>query len=335
MADSTGRTLTYGEMLTGAHLLARAGCAAAPRRRWWACCCPRRWRGALANIVAHAARQGSGQPELHRRTRSHGSHAIEQCGIRTVITSRAFLAKAKIAAPARHWSTSRTCSRARRQGGQVARLAHRPLRCPRAGLRGGRTAGFARHRDLLQRHHRRPQGRDALALQPDLQYRRHRAAVLDRPAATASSGVLPFFHSFGLTVTIWFPLVTGCGVVYHPNPTDAARHRRTGAASTTARCCSPRPPSAPPTRASAAPEEFASLRFVLVGAEKLREPVAAAFREKFGVTLLEGYGCTEMSPVVAVNAPDFEAGQRLADRLPSRAPWATRCPAWPRGSWTR
>jgi acyl-[acyl-carrier-protein]-phospholipid O-acyltransferase/long-chain-fatty-acid--[acyl-carrier-protein] ligase len=46
-----------------------------------------------------------------------------------------------------------------------------------------------------------------------------------------------------------------------------------------------------------------------VGAEKLREPIAAAFREKFGVELLEGYGCTEMSPVVAVNAPDFHAGK--------------------------
>jgi acyl-[acyl-carrier-protein]-phospholipid O-acyltransferase/long-chain-fatty-acid--[acyl-carrier-protein] ligase len=48
---------------------------------------------------------------------------------------------------------------------------------------------------------------------------------------------------------------------------------------------------------------------VLVGAEKLRQPVADAFREKFGVDLLEGYGCTEMSPVVAVNAPNFEAGK--------------------------
>ena len=48
---------------------------------------------------------------------------------------------------------------------------------------------------------------------------------------------------------------------------------------------------------------------MLVGAEKLREPVATAFREKFGVELLEGYGCTEMAPVVAVNAPNFEAGK--------------------------
>ena len=42
----------------------------------------------------------------------------------------------------------------------------------------------------------------------------------------------------------------------------------------------------------------------IVGAEKLREPVAHAFEEKFGVDLLEGYGCTEMSPVVCVNLPE-------------------------------
>ena len=44
---------------------------------------------------------------------------------------------------------------------------------------------------------------------------------------------------------------------------------------------------------------------MLVGAEKLRAPVAAAFREKFGVELLEGHGSTEMSPVVAVNVGAF------------------------------
>jgi acyl-[acyl-carrier-protein]-phospholipid O-acyltransferase/long-chain-fatty-acid--[acyl-carrier-protein] ligase len=46
------------------------------------------------------------------------------------------------------------------------------------------------------------------------------------------------------------------------------------------------------------------LRLAIVGAERLREPIAAAFKQKFGVELLEGYGCTEMAPVVAVNVPD-------------------------------
>jgi acyl-[acyl-carrier-protein]-phospholipid O-acyltransferase/long-chain-fatty-acid--[acyl-carrier-protein] ligase len=51
-------------------------------------------------------------------------------------------------------------------------------------------------------------------------------------------------------------------------------------------------------------EQFASLRYPVVGAEKLRPALAQAFYEKFGVRTLEGYGCTEMGPVVAVNTVD-------------------------------
>jgi acyl-[acyl-carrier-protein]-phospholipid O-acyltransferase/long-chain-fatty-acid--[acyl-carrier-protein] ligase len=121
-------------------------------------------------------------------------------------------------------------------------------------------------------------------------------------------GVLPFFHSFGFTVTVWFPVISGCGVIYHPNPTEAAaigelvqKHHGTLLLSTPTFCGTY-------TR-KCTKEQFASLRYVLVGAEKLRENIAVAFREKFGVDLLEGYGCTEMSPVVAVNVPTFQAGK--------------------------
>ena len=54
-------------------------------------------------------------------------------------------------------------------------------------------------------------------------------------------------------------------------------------------------------------EDFASLRCVLVGAEKLPERVARAFEDQFGVRPLEGYGCTECAPVVAVNIFDYRA----------------------------
>jgi acyl-[acyl-carrier-protein]-phospholipid O-acyltransferase/long-chain-fatty-acid--[acyl-carrier-protein] ligase len=56
------------------------------------------------------------------------------------------------------------------------------------------------------------------------------------------------------------------------------------------------------------PEEFASLHFAIAGAEKLRPALAQAFKEKYGLDLLEGYGCTEMSPVISVNVPDVEHG---------------------------
>lgn len=117
-------------------------------------------------------------------------------------------------------------------------------------------------------------------------------------------GILPYFHSFGFTVCIWLPLTVGAGVVYHPNPLDAgpigelvARYRVTFLVAT-------------PTflltylrRIHAG--NLGSLRYVIVGAEKLAERLAVAFEQKFGIRPLEGYGCTECSPVVAVNTRDY------------------------------
>jgi len=56
-----------------------------------------------------------------------------------------------------------------------------------------------------------------------------------------------------------------------------------------------------------APEDFGSLRLIVTGAEKLPERLAAAFAERFGIRPLEGYGCTECSPAVAVNSWDYRA----------------------------
>jgi acyl-[acyl-carrier-protein]-phospholipid O-acyltransferase/long-chain-fatty-acid--[acyl-carrier-protein] ligase len=118
-------------------------------------------------------------------------------------------------------------------------------------------------------------------------------------------GVLPFFHSFGFSVTLWLPLVVGFGAVFHPNPMDgktigeiSQKYHGTILVST--------PTFYAGYIRKCQPQQFASVRYALVGAEKLREPIATAFKEKFGITLLEGYGCTEMSPVVAVNAPDVD-----------------------------
>jgi len=119
-------------------------------------------------------------------------------------------------------------------------------------------------------------------------------------------GILPFFHAFGYTVCLWLPGVHTVGVVFHPNPLDAQvigelveKYRVTFLIGTPSflqaymrRC----------TR-----EQFASLQYVLAGAEKLPERVAAAFEETFGLRPLEGYGCTECAPVVAVNSRDYRA----------------------------
>ncbi|NIO11347.1 MAG: AMP-binding protein, partial [Deltaproteobacteria bacterium] len=129
-------------------------------------------------------------------------------------------------------------------------------------------------------------------------------------------GVLPFFHSFGFTVTLWMPLLTGFGVVYHANPTDAkAIGELVSKYKATILIATPTFYSMYVRRCSK--EEFSSLRYAIVGAEKLREPVAAAFKEKFGIELLEGYGCTEMGPVVSVNIPNVkQGGQRQVGLKP-------------------
>ena len=119
-------------------------------------------------------------------------------------------------------------------------------------------------------------------------------------------GILPFFHSFGFMAGLWLPAVNGIGVVYHPNPLDAqaigglvAKYKVTFMVAT--------PTFLQTYMRRCSPESFGSLEYVLVGAEKLQERVAVAFEDLFGIRPLEGYGCTECSPVVAVNGRDYRA----------------------------
>ena len=119
-------------------------------------------------------------------------------------------------------------------------------------------------------------------------------------------GVLPFFHSFGFTGTLCLPAVLGVGVVYHPSPLDAksigplvSDYALTALLAT--------PTFLQLYLRSCAPEQFGSLRIVMTGAEKLPERLSAAFEEHFGIRPLEGYGCTECAPAVAVNTHDFRS----------------------------
>jgi acyl-[acyl-carrier-protein]-phospholipid O-acyltransferase/long-chain-fatty-acid--[acyl-carrier-protein] ligase len=119
-------------------------------------------------------------------------------------------------------------------------------------------------------------------------------------------GVLPFFHSFGFTGTLFLPAVVGVGAVYHSNPLDA---KTVGAMVKDYRITFL---LATPTflqlyMRGCAAEDFGSLRLIMTGAEKLPERLAAAFEEKFGIRPLEGYGTTECGPAVAVNTDDFRS----------------------------
>src|SRR5262249_17237661 len=120
-------------------------------------------------------------------------------------------------------------------------------------------------------------------------------------------GILPFFHSFGYTVTLWVPLQVRASALFHPNPLQA---KEIGELCPKYQCTIfVSPPTVLRSYLSLCePSVFGSLRFLVVGAEKLRQNLATEFKEKFGVLPLEGYGCTELSPVACVNVPDIEHG---------------------------
>jgi acyl-[acyl-carrier-protein]-phospholipid O-acyltransferase/long-chain-fatty-acid--[acyl-carrier-protein] ligase len=118
-------------------------------------------------------------------------------------------------------------------------------------------------------------------------------------------GILPFFHSFGYTVTLWAPLQVGASLVYYPDPRQAkeigelCRQHRCSIFLTTPtflRFCLRR----------CEPTDFQTLRILMCGAEKLPPSLAQEFKGKFGVEPLEGYGCTELAPAAAANVPDVE-----------------------------
>ncbi|MES2660809.1 MAG: AMP-binding protein [Verrucomicrobiota bacterium] len=138
---------------------------------------------------------------------------------------------------------------------------------------------------------------------------------LSLPAGSAILGSLPLFHSFGCTVTLWFPVIEGVNLVTYPSPLETKRlaelialHQINIFLST--------PTFLRGYMKRIDPAQFASLKLVVTGAEKLPQSLASAFEEKFGIRPQEGYGLTETSPATNVNLPDPEP-ERDSIALPS------------------
>lgn len=116
------------------------------------------------------------------------------------------------------------------------------------------------------------------------------------------AAVLPLFHVFGLTTNFWLPMLMGCSVVTHANPLEyrsivesIKKYRITVLIGT-------------PTfffgyakRANG--KDLSSLKVAIAGADKVTDNLRAIFKKDHGIDVLEGYGTTETSPVIAVNRP--------------------------------
>ncbi len=122
------------------------------------------------------------------------------------------------------------------------------------------------------------------------------------PETCSLLGCLPVFHSFGFTVTLWYPMLRGCRIITVPSPLEtrkiieAIRDEQVtvmlGA-----------PTFIRPILKKAQPGELRSLDLVVTGAEKLPDDLYAAFLESFHIEIHQGYGLTETTPATNINQP--------------------------------
>lgn len=306
MTDSTGKELSYGRALVGAILLAKWLQRQRRDESMIGLLLPASVGGALANIGTLL----SGKVPINLNFTAGPENiasACEQCEIRTVITSKLFLKRAKLEEPAgavyledllpsfgkvakavaliqaRLLPTGlllRLLGGARVQPGDLATIVFS------SGSSGAPKGVMLSHRGLIANVDAAQQ-------------------VFQINPSDAVAGLLPLFHSFGFSYNLWFPLMAGIRVAFHANPLDAKavgelveKHRVTILLGT--------PTFLRNYMRACTEQQFASLRLVIAGAEKLPSRLSEEFLAKFNLSIFEGYGATEMSPVISVNVPNAE-----------------------------
>jgi acyl-[acyl-carrier-protein]-phospholipid O-acyltransferase/long-chain-fatty-acid--[acyl-carrier-protein] ligase len=308
MADAITPRLNFGAALTRTIFLARRLRTVWQGQERVGILLPPSIGGALVN---HAALLTGRVPVHLNYTASNAvlSSCVQQCGLQTVITSRAFLEKMPVVLSCRTVFLEDVAARPRAAEKMTAWLMTWLL--PVRGLE--RALGSLRRptlddtaaiifssgstgdpKGVMLSHYNIGSNVEQMG-QTFALHRRDRVL-----------GILPFFHSFGFTGTLILPAMLGIGVVYHPSPLDAR------AIGDLVRTYEITFLLATPTFLQmyirgCAPEDFGSLQFVITGAEKLPERIATAFEEHFGIRPMEGYGLTECAPAVAVNTHDFRA----------------------------
>ncbi len=127
-------------------------------------------------------------------------------------------------------------------------------------------------------------------------------AVIDFTSADLVFNAMPMFHAFGLTVGTLLPLLFGVPVFLYPTPLHYRlvpeliyAYDATVVFGTDTFLVG--------WARYAHPYDFRSVRYLLAGAERLKETTRRLYAERFGVRVLEGYGATETAPVLSINTP--------------------------------
>lgn len=311
MADTLGKKLTFGRALAGSLALASILERELTPAKRIGILLPSSVGGALANVaVSFMARVPVNLN--YTAPRSYIESSIRQCGIERILTSRTFAARVGLSdlpglvyvedllrgvgngLKIRSFLMARFCPR-RFLGNFGWRVAEQQAHSDdtaavifSSGSTGEPKGVELTHYNILS---------NVEGIQQVFRLEPHEVIC----------GVLPFFHSFGYTVTVWLPLLGGVGVAYHYSPAEAETVGKM-AAEYHCSLLVTTPTFLGLYSRKVQPEQFSWLRLVVAGAERLKERVALTFKERFGILPLEGYGATELSPVVSVNVPNVEIG---------------------------
>jgi acyl-[acyl-carrier-protein]-phospholipid O-acyltransferase/long-chain-fatty-acid--[acyl-carrier-protein] ligase len=302
MCDGTGARLTYGESLLRSIVLGRFLKRASGSARYLGILLPPTVAGAVANLSATL--QGIVPINLNYTAgQTMIDSAIRQCEIRHVVTSTRMLEKFQVKPDAELILLEDVANQIawadKIAGAVISRLVRlRTLEQLLPGLRNpdldaiatiiftSGSTGDPKGVMLSQRN----------ILSNVLQVEEQVHLLPDEVLL----GILPFFHSFGFAITLWTAMVLGKKVVYHPNPLDARTigklcetHKVTLIAGT---------PSFTRLYLKSCPvEQFRNLKHLVLGAEKLKPELYRDIKKWLDLDPMEGYGTTELSPVVAVN----------------------------------
>lgn len=314
VADSTGVELSGNDLLTRALIVRRVLLreVLAPNERYVGLLLPPSAGAVLANVALALGRRVAVNLNY---TVSSGilKACLDKCGIKHVLTSRKFMEKVPLEVPAELiyledfpqrvtlWDKITSAAQARALPiGMLERRLGLTNVPPKETLTVIFTSGSTGD----------PKG--VVLSQENL--RTQIEAIEQAIHLTADDtliGTLPFFHSYGYMATMWTVLSLPVRGVYHFSPLDAQligklceKYNVTVFLST--------PTFIRSYLRKCTPEQFRALEVVIGSAEKLPSDLCDAFEQKFGIRPLEAYGCTEMSPLVAVNIPIARHPQRNA-----------------------
>jgi acyl-[acyl-carrier-protein]-phospholipid O-acyltransferase/long-chain-fatty-acid--[acyl-carrier-protein] ligase len=316
VADSTGANLTYGALLLRAVILGRVLRRTLGDDTYVGLLIPPTVAGAVANVALELL----GKVPININFTAgqlHVDSVVRQCGIRHVITSRKAIERLKVKPECEVVFLEDVADQVGPWDKIWAAVVSRvvPVSVLGSFLPGLNDDTIESTATLLFTSGTTgdPKG-VVLSNRNILSNIRQIDAHLQPLPDEAVLGVLPFFHAMGFTVTLWTVLCLGRRAVYHPNPLDSRivanlcqKHKVTLIFTT-------------PTLMRAyirrsEPELFSTVKCAALGAEKLMPDLAAELKDRFHMEPIEGFGATELSPVVSFNV-SHEVRQPDGTKIP-------------------